>query len=119
MERTPAPVIGTNPTTATRKLRIVRDDNLRSDLRAQRKEITTSGNIRFAGEVENSHCDRTWAMALRQHASRHRVSGGGAVRLTINNMLLLFLILLMVFWSPDDAVAADVSRRLHRLRGLI
>ena len=57
-----------------RKLRIVRDDNLRSDLRALKKEVTSAGNIRFAGESENSHCDRAWAMALRQHAARHRAT---------------------------------------------
>jgi phage FluMu gp28-like protein len=56
-----------------RKLRIVRDDNLRSDLRALKKDVTAAGNIRFAGESENSHCDRTWAMALRQHAARARM----------------------------------------------
>jgi phage FluMu gp28-like protein len=56
-----------------RKIRIVRDENLRSDLRALRKDVTASGNIRFAGEVENSHCDRTWAKALRQHAARARM----------------------------------------------
>ena len=62
-----------------RKLRIVRDENLRSDLRALRKEVTTSGNIRFAGESDNSHCDRTWAKALRQHAARHRPTIGARV----------------------------------------
>src|SRR5258706_1869871 len=62
-----------------RRLRIVRDDDLRSDLRALKKDVTASGNIRFAGEVENSHCDRTWAKALRQHAARYRPSAGGAV----------------------------------------
>ncbi len=45
-----------------RKLRIVHDDNLRSDLRALKKEVTVAGNIRFAGESEQSHCDRTWAI---------------------------------------------------------
>jgi hypothetical protein len=44
-----------------------------------RKEITTSGNIRFAGESADSHCDRFWAKALRQQAARHRVSVGGGV----------------------------------------
>jgi len=62
-----------------RKLRIVRDDQLRSDLRALRKIITPAGNIRFDGEAENSHCDRTWAKALRQHAARYRPTAGGAV----------------------------------------
>jgi phage FluMu gp28-like protein len=62
-----------------RKLRIVRDDKLRSDLRGLRKEVTSSGNIRFAGETDDSHCDRTWAKALRQHATRYRPVAGGAV----------------------------------------
>ena len=62
-----------------RKLRIVRDDKLRADLRGLKKEVTSAGNIRFAGECEDSHCDRTWAKALRQHAARRRFSAGGAV----------------------------------------
>lgn len=62
-----------------RRLRIVRDDKLRSDLRGLRKEVTSSGNLRFAGESEDSHCDRTWAKALRQHAARYRIIAGGAV----------------------------------------
>jgi phage FluMu gp28-like protein len=62
-----------------RKLRIVADDNLRTDLRGLKKEVTPSGNIRFTGETDDSHCDRTWALALRQHASRYRMSAGGAV----------------------------------------
>ena len=61
------------------RLRIVRDDNLRSDLRALKKDVTAAGNIRFAGESEDSHCDRTWAKALRQHAVRYRPCAGGAV----------------------------------------
>ena len=62
-----------------RKLRIVSDDALRSDLRALKKEITASGNVRLDGQIENSHCDRTWAMAMRQHAARYRFSAGGLV----------------------------------------
>jgi phage FluMu gp28-like protein len=62
-----------------RKLRIVSDESLRSDLRALKKETTSSGNVPLDGQVENSHCDRTWAKALRQHAARYRVSCGGAV----------------------------------------
>jgi phage FluMu gp28-like protein len=52
-----------------RKLRIVRDDKLRADLRGIKKEVTVAGNIRFVGDSEDSHCDRFWAKALRQHAS--------------------------------------------------
>jgi phage FluMu gp28-like protein len=59
-----------------RKLRIVSDDKLRADLRGLKKEVTFAGNIRFIGETEDSHCDRTWAKALRQHAARHRPSIG-------------------------------------------
>ena len=62
-----------------RKLRLVRDDDLRSDLRALKKEVTSSGNIRLDGQSGDSHCDRTWAKALRQHAARYRPSCGGAV----------------------------------------
>jgi phage FluMu gp28-like protein len=59
-----------------RTIRLVRNDQLRSDLRALRKEVTISGNIRFLGESADSHCDRTWALALRQHAARYRKSIG-------------------------------------------
>src|SRR5205814_9706126 len=51
-----------------RNLRIARDPELRADLRGIKKEVTSSGHIRFAGESEGSHCDRFWAKALRQHA---------------------------------------------------
>jgi len=62
-----------------RKVRIVSDDKLRADLRALKKQVTTSGNLKIEGQIENSHCDRTWAKALRQHAARHRISAGGLV----------------------------------------
>ncbi len=62
-----------------RKLRIVSDEKLRADLRGLKKEVTASGNIRFVGETEDSHCDRTWAKALRQHAARRRPTAGGLV----------------------------------------
>jgi phage FluMu gp28-like protein len=52
-----------------RNVRIAHDPQLRADLRGIKKEITTSGNIRFAGESTDSHCDRFWAKALRQHAA--------------------------------------------------
>lgn len=51
-----------------RKLRIAADERLRADLLGLRKEVTPAGNIRFAGESPDSHCDRTWAKALRQYA---------------------------------------------------
>ena len=62
-----------------RKIRLVRDDKLRADLRGLRKEVTPSGNIRFVGESDDSHCDRTWAMALSHHAARRRFSAGGLI----------------------------------------
>ena len=62
-----------------RKLRIVSDDKLRSDLRGIKKEVSLSGNIRFLGESKDGHCDRFWAKALRQHAARYRSEVGAAV----------------------------------------
>jgi phage FluMu gp28-like protein len=56
-----------------RRLRIVCDDKLVADLRGIKKAVTESGNIRFLGENGDSHCDRFWAKALRQHAARYRV----------------------------------------------
>lgn len=56
-----------------RRLRLVCDNQLVADLRGIKKEVTQSGNIRFLGESGDSHCDRFWAKALRQHAARHRV----------------------------------------------
>jgi phage FluMu gp28-like protein len=53
-----------------RRLRIVSDDKLRADIRGLKKEVTASGNLRFAGESDDGHCDRFWALALRQHAAR-------------------------------------------------
>ena len=53
-----------------RTVRLVADDKLRADLRGIKKQITSSGNIRFGGETADSHCDRFWAKALRQHAAR-------------------------------------------------
>jgi len=62
-----------------RQVRLADDEQLRADLRGIRKEITLSGNSRYAGEIEGSHCDRFWAKALRQHAARHRVCAGALV----------------------------------------
>ena len=56
-----------------RRLRIVCDNQLVADLRGIKKEVSESGNIRFLGESGDSHCDRFWAKALRQHAVRYRV----------------------------------------------
>ena len=55
-----------------RKLRVVKDDRLKADLRGIKKEFTAAGNIRFVGDSEDSHCDRFWAKALRQHAVGRR-----------------------------------------------
>jgi phage FluMu gp28-like protein len=55
-----------------RKMRIASDDKLTADLHAMRKEVTSSGNFRFGGESGESHCDRFWAKALRQHAARYK-----------------------------------------------
>lgn len=52
-----------------RNIRIAHDPQLRADLRGIKKEITSSGNIRFVGESADSHCDRFWAKALRHHAA--------------------------------------------------
>jgi phage FluMu gp28-like protein len=61
-------------------LRISRDERLCDDLRGVKKEVTDCGNIRFAGESSDSHCDRFWAKALRQQAARYRSDCiGGAV----------------------------------------
>jgi phage FluMu gp28-like protein len=62
-----------------RHLRLVDDPDLRADLRGIRKQITLSGNTRYAGESADSHCDRFWAKALRQHAARHKVCAGALV----------------------------------------
>jgi phage FluMu gp28-like protein len=62
-----------------RKLRIPRDEKLRADLRGIQKEVSLSGNIRFVGESGDSHCDRFWAKALRQHAARYKVEVGGGI----------------------------------------
>ncbi len=62
-----------------KKLRIPRDLDLRADLRGIRKQVTSSGNIRFDGESEGSHCDRFWAKALRQHALSTNQGGIGAM----------------------------------------
>jgi phage FluMu gp28-like protein len=62
-----------------RMLRIDKNAALRADLRGIKKEATTAGNIRFAGEAADSHCDRFWALALRQHAAAVPRGGVGAM----------------------------------------
>jgi phage FluMu gp28-like protein len=53
-----------------KRVRMVRDEKLAADLRSVRKEVTASGNLRFDGRADQSHSDRFWAKALRQHAAR-------------------------------------------------
>jgi phage FluMu gp28-like protein len=62
-----------------RCVRLADDERLRADLRGIRKEVTASGNTRYAGETEGSHCDRFWAKALRQQAARYKVVVGAMV----------------------------------------
>jgi len=62
-----------------RRLRLDPDPKLRADLRSIRKEITAAGNFRFGGETKESHCDRFWAKALRQHAADRRAKVGAMV----------------------------------------
>jgi phage FluMu gp28-like protein len=62
-----------------RQVRLADDDKLRADMRGIRKEVTLSGNSRYAGESDGSHCDRFWAKALRQHATRQPVCTGSLV----------------------------------------
>ena len=61
-----------------RLLRIDGNPALRADLLSMRRDITKSGNVRFLGESNDGHCDRFWAMALRQHAATARRKMVGA-----------------------------------------
>lgn len=55
-----------------RLLRIDTDPKLHAGLPGIKKLVTSAGNIRFAGESPDSHCDRFWAKALCQHAAKTR-----------------------------------------------
>ena len=47
------------------------DDKLKADIRAIRKEVTASGNVRFAADRgTNGHADRFWGLALAMHAAK-------------------------------------------------
>lgn len=47
------------------------DDKLVTDLRAIKKEVTASGNVRFAADRgAGGHADRFWALALALHAGK-------------------------------------------------
>ena len=61
------------------RLRIPLDDKLRADLRGVKKEVSASERVRFIGETQDSHCDRFWAKALRQKATRHHCEVGAEV----------------------------------------
>ncbi|WP_269540153.1 terminase large subunit domain-containing protein [Cerasicoccus fimbriatus] len=52
------------------RLKIPADKHIRADLRAIKKETTTSGHIRFsAARSTAGHADRFWALALALHAA--------------------------------------------------
>jgi phage FluMu gp28-like protein len=54
-----------------RTVRIPNRPEIRSDLRAIKKETTQAGNIRFtADRGKNGHSDRFWALALSLHAAK-------------------------------------------------
>jgi len=55
----------------SKTVRIPPDKWIRADLRSIRKEVTSSGNLRFTGErTRHGHADRFWALALALHAAR-------------------------------------------------
>lgn len=59
-----------------RSCRLPDDPKVAADFRGIRKETTAAGNVRFAGERnESGHCDRFWAKGLARHAAR--TIGGG------------------------------------------
>ncbi|MBI4442605.1 MAG: hypothetical protein HY649_04445 [Acidobacteria bacterium] len=58
------------------RLRIPESRELRRDLNAVKREVTSAGNVRFDAErTEQGHADRFWALALALHAAG---SGVGA-----------------------------------------
>ena len=50
-------------------LKIPVDAKLRADLHGIKK-TSSAAALRLDGETDDSHCDRFWAKALRQHAAR-------------------------------------------------
>lgn len=62
-----------------RQVRLSDDKPLERDLLSLRRETTAGGGMRFGGSSEDSHCDRFWAKALRQHAARRPVGPAGMV----------------------------------------
>lgn len=60
-----------------RALRIPHNPQLSADMRSIRKQTTSAGNVRFAGERNsNGHADRFWACALALHAAAGAGGGG-------------------------------------------
>lgn len=58
-------------------IRIPADDKIRADLRAVKKVVTASGNIRFAADRgKNGHADRFWALALMLTAAQDVTPSG-------------------------------------------
>lgn len=58
-----------------RTIRIPDDRDLRRDLNAVKKTITTAGNVRFDAErTEAGHADRFWSLALALHAADRGVA---------------------------------------------
>jgi phage FluMu gp28-like protein len=59
-----------------RTIKVPFTNAIRADLRGVRKQVTSSGHIRFAGERNRyGHCDRFWALALALHAAKMPASG--------------------------------------------
>jgi phage FluMu gp28-like protein len=59
-----------------RSVKVPFSNAVRADLRGVRKEVTSSGHTRFAGERNRyGHCDRFWALALALFAAKKPVTG--------------------------------------------
>jgi phage FluMu gp28-like protein len=59
-----------------RTIKVPFTNAIRADLRGVRKEVTSSGHTRFAGERNRyGHCDRFWALALALHAAKTPTTG--------------------------------------------
>ena len=63
-----------------RTIKVPFTNAIRADLRGVRKEVTSSGHMRFAGERNRyGHCDRFWALALALHAAKTPATGANHV----------------------------------------
>ncbi len=59
-----------------RTFKLPDDGKVMSDFRSIRKETTSVGNVRFAGDRDrNGHADRFWAAALALHAAGGKAAG--------------------------------------------